>query len=330
MVPVDAGALEPHLDGRAAADPLRRGRRRAGPRAEARRRRSTEALVSTPAGEQRFSFPFARTTTSPTPWPRSRPGSRSAPRRPRCRIGRPSIRFSRLRGERLELGDGVVLVNDCYNANPVSMRAALDHLGSLHGRGAADRGARRDGGARPRGSRAPPRGRRARARGGGRAAGRGRRAGPRLRARPARRRPDRGGGAARAAARAAATRCWSRARGRRGWSWSPRRFPPCSRSRGWRADGRGPDRRHGGDADLHLPGAEVHRVPAAEGVRPAHPRGGPAGAPRQGRHADDGRADRLRVDLRSLPGALGPRRREHGGVRRRDCSRRRSGSPTTS
>ena len=42
-----------------------------------------------------------------------------------------SIGFSRFRGERLELGDGIVLVNDCYNANPVSMRAALDHLGTL-------------------------------------------------------------------------------------------------------------------------------------------------------------------------------------------------------
>jgi UDP-N-acetylmuramoyl-tripeptide--D-alanyl-D-alanine ligase len=29
------------------------------------------------------------------------------------------------------LGDGIVLVNDCYNANPVSMRAALSHLASL-------------------------------------------------------------------------------------------------------------------------------------------------------------------------------------------------------
>jgi UDP-N-acetylmuramoyl-tripeptide--D-alanyl-D-alanine ligase len=29
------------------------------------------------------------------------------------------------------LGDGIVLVNDCYNANPVSMRAALDHLATL-------------------------------------------------------------------------------------------------------------------------------------------------------------------------------------------------------
>jgi UDP-N-acetylmuramoyl-tripeptide--D-alanyl-D-alanine ligase len=45
--------------------------------------------------------------------------------------GAADIGFSRFRGERLELGDGIVLVNDCYNANPVSMRAALDHLASL-------------------------------------------------------------------------------------------------------------------------------------------------------------------------------------------------------
>jgi UDP-N-acetylmuramoyl-tripeptide--D-alanyl-D-alanine ligase len=44
-----------------------------------------------------------------------------------------NIGFSRFRGERLELGDGIVLVNDCYNANPVSMRAALSHLVSLEG-----------------------------------------------------------------------------------------------------------------------------------------------------------------------------------------------------
>jgi UDP-N-acetylmuramoyl-tripeptide--D-alanyl-D-alanine ligase len=43
----------------------------------------------------------------------------------------PEIAFSRLRGELLELGDGIVVVNDCYNANPISMRAALDHLASL-------------------------------------------------------------------------------------------------------------------------------------------------------------------------------------------------------
>jgi UDP-N-acetylmuramoyl-tripeptide--D-alanyl-D-alanine ligase len=42
--------------------------------------------------------------------------------------GRVSVRFSSLRGEVVELPGGVTVVNDCYNANPMSMRAALDHL----------------------------------------------------------------------------------------------------------------------------------------------------------------------------------------------------------
>jgi UDP-N-acetylmuramoyl-tripeptide--D-alanyl-D-alanine ligase len=40
----------------------------------------------------------------------------------------PGISFSRLRGESIRLPEGSVLVNDCYNANPISMRAALDGL----------------------------------------------------------------------------------------------------------------------------------------------------------------------------------------------------------
>jgi UDP-N-acetylmuramoyl-tripeptide--D-alanyl-D-alanine ligase len=44
-------------------------------------------------------------------------------------VGGPvDVRFSSLRGEVVELPGGVVVVNDCYNANPMSMRAALDHL----------------------------------------------------------------------------------------------------------------------------------------------------------------------------------------------------------
>ena len=42
--------------------------------------------------------------------------------------GAVSVRFSSLRGEVVELPGGVTVVNDCYNANPMSMRAALDHL----------------------------------------------------------------------------------------------------------------------------------------------------------------------------------------------------------
>jgi UDP-N-acetylmuramoyl-tripeptide--D-alanyl-D-alanine ligase len=38
------------------------------------------------------------------------------------------VQFSSLRGELVELDGGVAIVNDCYNANPMSMRAALDHL----------------------------------------------------------------------------------------------------------------------------------------------------------------------------------------------------------
>jgi UDP-N-acetylmuramoyl-tripeptide--D-alanyl-D-alanine ligase len=42
--------------------------------------------------------------------------------------GRVDVRFGALRGERVELAGGAIVVNDCYNANPLSMRAALDDL----------------------------------------------------------------------------------------------------------------------------------------------------------------------------------------------------------
>jgi UDP-N-acetylmuramoyl-tripeptide--D-alanyl-D-alanine ligase len=38
------------------------------------------------------------------------------------------VEFSKLREEERELPGGGLLLNDCYNANPVSMRAALEHL----------------------------------------------------------------------------------------------------------------------------------------------------------------------------------------------------------
>ncbi len=42
--------------------------------------------------------------------------------------GNLEVRFSALRGERIALPGGIVLVNDCYNANPMSMRAAIEDL----------------------------------------------------------------------------------------------------------------------------------------------------------------------------------------------------------
>jgi UDP-N-acetylmuramoyl-tripeptide--D-alanyl-D-alanine ligase len=42
--------------------------------------------------------------------------------------GSSQIAFSRWRGDEIPLPGGGVLINDAYNANPISMRAALDHL----------------------------------------------------------------------------------------------------------------------------------------------------------------------------------------------------------
>jgi len=41
------------------------------------------------------------------------------------------IHLAGLRGELVNLGKGVSLLNDCYNANPLSMRSSLDYLASV-------------------------------------------------------------------------------------------------------------------------------------------------------------------------------------------------------
>jgi len=48
--------------------------------------------------------------------------------------GRVDVRFSAMRGERIALPDGIVIVNDCYNANPMSMAAALEELAGMTAR----------------------------------------------------------------------------------------------------------------------------------------------------------------------------------------------------
>jgi UDP-N-acetylmuramoyl-tripeptide--D-alanyl-D-alanine ligase len=132
VVPAAAGELEPHLG--AAPRLLRFG---AGGDVFAVESRVaggvTEALVETPAGRERFHFPFTEEHNLENALAAVAAG---------VALGAPlagmadraaNIGFSRFRGERLEMGDGIVLVNDCYNANPVSMRAALSHLASLAG-----------------------------------------------------------------------------------------------------------------------------------------------------------------------------------------------------
>jgi UDP-N-acetylmuramoyl-tripeptide--D-alanyl-D-alanine ligase len=43
------------------------------------------------------------------------------------------VEFSPLREEVIELDGGVTVINDCYNANPAAMSAALEHLAALAG-----------------------------------------------------------------------------------------------------------------------------------------------------------------------------------------------------
>jgi UDP-N-acetylmuramoyl-tripeptide--D-alanyl-D-alanine ligase len=130
VVPAQAGELEPHLSGLPRV--LRFGPGGEVEAVEVRRREGvTEALVGTPAGEQLFHFPFTEdhNLTNALAAVAAGVALGAAPADMADRAA--SIGFSRFRGERLALGDGIVLVNDCYNANPVSMRAALDHLAIL-------------------------------------------------------------------------------------------------------------------------------------------------------------------------------------------------------
>jgi UDP-N-acetylmuramoyl-tripeptide--D-alanyl-D-alanine ligase len=130
VAPVQAGELEPHLE--PIAEQLRFGR---GGDVEATEVKVaggvTEALVKTPLGTQRFHFPFAEAHNLTNALAAIAAGVALGADLAGMADRAASIGFSRFRGERLQLPGGIVLVNDCYNANPVSMRAALDHLASL-------------------------------------------------------------------------------------------------------------------------------------------------------------------------------------------------------
>ena len=132
VVPVDGGELEPHLTG--APRLLRFGPGGDVETVEGRFEDGvTEALVSTPAGRETFDFPFAERHNLTNALAAIAVGVALGVPLAEMADGAASIGFSSFRGERLELGDGIVLVNDCYNANPLSMRAALDHLATFDG-----------------------------------------------------------------------------------------------------------------------------------------------------------------------------------------------------
>jgi UDP-N-acetylmuramoyl-tripeptide--D-alanyl-D-alanine ligase len=130
VIPADEEALEPHLRESLVTITF-------GPGGDVFCRsyesdgRSIEAAVGTPDGEQIFRFPFGELHNLQNALAAIAIGT--ALEAPLGEMSRraPRITFSRLRGELIELPGEIVLVNDCYNANPVSMRAALDHLASL-------------------------------------------------------------------------------------------------------------------------------------------------------------------------------------------------------
>jgi UDP-N-acetylmuramoyl-tripeptide--D-alanyl-D-alanine ligase len=130
IVPVDAEALEPHLA--ESLDTITFGPGGDVHALESRVvDRTTEALVASPAGTARFTFPFTEAHNLTNALAAIAVGIAMEATLEQMARRAPAITFSRLRGEHLELPGGVALVNDCYNANPISMRAALESLAAM-------------------------------------------------------------------------------------------------------------------------------------------------------------------------------------------------------
>ena len=134
IVPVDAEALEPHL-----ADEL--DVLTFGPGGDVHTveisisGRSANVLVGTPAGDQRFVLPFAESYNVTNALAAIAIGVSLGAGLEAMARRAADITFSRLRGEHHDLRDGITLVNDCYNANPISMHAALESLAEMPGAG---------------------------------------------------------------------------------------------------------------------------------------------------------------------------------------------------
>jgi len=134
VIPEDEEALEPHLD-----DALTTITFGPGGEVFAREWRlgpgGIEAEIATPHGEASFAFPFTERHNLTNALCAVAIGV--ALDVPVAEMARHAadISFSRLRGEVISLPGESVLVNDCYNANPVSMKAALEHLGTLEASG---------------------------------------------------------------------------------------------------------------------------------------------------------------------------------------------------
>ena len=285
VVPADEPLLEPHLRDDIDDRDLRRGRRRAPPRGRRRRRRDRCPRRAGRARRCPSRRPISAPNRSPR-WPPRGPIGVDAG-------GRGRRRARRLRGERIELPGS--RSSSTTATTPTRCRCAPPSTTSPRPpRRAASPCSATCSSSAPTSTRFHARSAPTRAQRGvdvlvtvGRA---GRGDGRRLR----RRRPCAVGRRRRGRGDA---RCRARAPGRRRAGQGLARR---SGSRSSRDDARGADGRvtwaailiagTAVAADLRLPRPAVHRVPARPRVRPEHPRGGARGPPRQGGHADDGRA----------------------------------------
>ncbi|MCB0870446.1 MAG: UDP-N-acetylmuramoyl-tripeptide--D-alanyl-D-alanine ligase [Solirubrobacterales bacterium] len=130
IVPFEAGHLEPHLEGLP-------GLIRFGGDGEVRVLElevlagATKARIETLQGEQVFEFPFAEPHNLLNAQAAIGAGVAAGFTPAEMASRADGIAFSRFRNEHLDLGDRGLIINDCYNANPVSMRAALEYLAQI-------------------------------------------------------------------------------------------------------------------------------------------------------------------------------------------------------
>jgi UDP-N-acetylmuramoyl-tripeptide--D-alanyl-D-alanine ligase len=126
VVPAAAAELEPHLRGD--LDVIRVGE-------DARIRSFRDGRLEAEVGSERIQLELPFTAQHQVENTLTAAAAYWAIGLPLDRIGEGAaqIEFSRLRGEELPLSGGGVLINDCWNANPTSMRAALRDLAGRNG-----------------------------------------------------------------------------------------------------------------------------------------------------------------------------------------------------
>jgi UDP-N-acetylmuramoyl-tripeptide--D-alanyl-D-alanine ligase len=134
VVPEGAEALEPHLHDSLSTVTFGPGGDVFAIESQVSTAR-TDARIASPLGEAGFTFPFeeAHNLTNALCAVAIGVALGFAPEEMAPRAA--GIGFSRLRGERVALRGEILLLNDCYNANPISMRAAVEHLGAQVTRG---------------------------------------------------------------------------------------------------------------------------------------------------------------------------------------------------